>query len=86
MARDFGALVTALERKAADAAVTAPEREALLTKAAELRETHGINPPRKPPTTPLVASGVGEPGWSIWFTHGFTTTGNASTFVTMTNA
>lgn len=66
--RNAAHTIEALERKAADSAVTTAERDALLTKAAELRERHepqtcASAPPRPPsPPRPPAPPTAGCPG------------------------
>lgn len=68
--RDYRRIVAALERKANDAATSDAERDALLSKAAELRAKHDLTPPRRAPTVH---------GTGTWTGGGFTTTTTEAT-------
>jgi hypothetical protein len=68
--RDVYVTIEALERKAADRAVTEPERDALLAKAAQLR---AAAPPRPPVPPRRTSTAAAEPPW--W---GFTTTSSTT--------
>lgn len=76
MNRNHHALIEQLEYKAADRAVTEAERDALLAKAAQLRETYGAMPPRKPPRVTVAYAMADEP----WSTSTGTTTTMTGSF------
>lgn len=62
--RDPRETIDALRRKAADSSVSPEEREALLAKAIELENRHGIDPPKPPPEThPYISSKVQPMSW-----------------------
>lgn len=95
MARNVRSVIEGLERKAANAAVTLEERDALQTKAAELRERHHVPvqaaappmPPRppRPPAPPMggfANNGFTSSGW-VWgwsASATFTTTSTNNVF------
>ena len=80
VARDLWQVIDLLEHKAADRAVTEPEREALRAKANELRTRVGA-PPR-PPTPPRrIVTGSPDPWWNANFTTSTVTSSGSSSYV-----